>query len=197
MDITTFKNNVLLELYKPYSHLAECPVKSYGCTRLVFGEGNPHSPLVFIGEAPGADEDAQGRPFVGRSGKLLSATLKSLGVDRSEIFITNIVKCRPPNNRKPIPSEVAFFKPLLLQELKIIRPRIICALGSSALESLISEPFSMTKVRGKLLNWEGMTILPTFHPAYVLRNPAATSDFKADLQESIAIAFEKSTTSSI
>jgi uracil-DNA glycosylase len=188
MDVRAFKRELLLQLYKPYQQLKSCPVNTDGCTRLVFGEGDPNAKIVFIGEAPGRDEDALGRPFVGRSGQLLTKDLKALGLERTDVFITNIVKCRPPNNRKPLPAEVAFFKPLLFQELKIIRPKVICTLGSSALESLVNEPFSMTKIRGKPLQFDDMVLLPTFHPAYILRNPAAEQDFKEDLKEAIRIA---------
>ena len=181
MDVVTFKTQLLNELYQPYKAFKTCPVKTDGCTRLVFGEGNPHASIVFIGEAPGRDEDLQGRPFVGRSGQLLTKTLKSIGLSREDVFITNIVKCRPPNNRKPIPSEINFYKPILMQELKIIRPKTICTLGASALEALIAEPFLMTNVRGKPLKFDEYTLIPTFHPAYVLRNPAAEADFKSDL----------------
>lgn len=188
MDIKTFKHQLLQELYKPYQNLQSCAVKTNSCTKLVCGEGNANAKIVFIGEAPGRDEDIQGRPFVGRSGQLLTRALKSVGLNREDVYITNIVKCRPPNNRKPIPTEVAFFKPILLNELKIIRPKVICTLGSSALESLISEPFSMTKIRGKPQLFEGITLVPTFHPAYILRNPAAAHDFKHDLAEVVRLA---------
>jgi DNA polymerase len=181
MDVITFKNQLLSELYQPYKAIKTCPVKTDGCTRLVFGEGNPTAKIVFIGEAPGRDEDQQGRPFVGRSGQLLTKTLKSIGLSREDVFITNIVKCRPPNNRKPVPSEITFYKPILMHELKVIRPAIICTLGASALEALIAEPFSMTSIRGKPLKFDQYTLIPTFHPAYVLRNPAAETDFQSDL----------------
>jgi uracil-DNA glycosylase len=190
MDARTFKKNLLIELYKPYAHLKGCPVCTYSCTQLVFGEGNPNAKIMLIGEAPGREEDKQGRPFVGRAGQLLNRCLDAAGVKREEVFITNIVKCRPPNNRKPLPAEVAYFKPLLLQEIKIVRPKVICTLGASALEALINEPFSITKIRGKILSFEGITLIPTIHPAYVLRNMSAESDLKHDLAQAVKIAYK-------
>ena len=188
MDIATFKRNLLTELYKPYTDLSQCPVNTHGCTKLVFGQGNPNAKIMFIGEAPGKDEDEQGLPFVGRSGKLLNAVLLSIGVKREDVFITNIVKCRPPDNRKPLPSEVLFYKSMLLHEIKIVRPIIICTLGSSALEGLIQVPHSMTKTRGKSLSFDGITLIPTFHPAYVLRNQTAEKDFRNDLTKVAQLA---------
>jgi uracil-DNA glycosylase len=188
MDTVSFKKHLLEELYKPYANLKNCPVNTQGCTKLVFGEGNPNADLMFIGEAPGKDEDMLGHPFVGRSGKLLNHCLQQLGVKREDVFITNVVKCRPPENRKPLPSEVAFFKPILLHEIKIVRPSVICTLGSSALEALFNEPFSMTKIRGKLLSFEGIPLVPTFHPAYILRNQAAEPEFKHDLAIAVELA---------
>lgn len=187
MDATIFKKNLLAELYQPYSNLANCPVSTQSCTKLVFGEGSPNAKIMFIGEAPGKDEDEQGRPFVGRSGRLLTATLLSLGIKREDVFITNVVKCRPPENRKPLPSEIAFYKPILLHEIKIVRPQVICTLGASALEALTGEPFSMTKIRGKIMSFDDTTLIPTLHPAYVLRNPAAEKDFKHDLAKAAHI----------
>lgn len=191
MDAYEFKKHLLEEAYSLYSDIKHCPVDTHGCTKLVFGEGSPNARIMFIGEAPGREEDEQGRPFVGRSGKLLNECLKELGLKRQDVFITNIVKCRPPDNRKPLPSEVAFYKPLLLREIKIIRPVVICTLGASALESLIKEPFSMTKVRGKPLSFEGFTLIPTFHPAYVLRNPAALDELEQDIAEVARRAYQE------
>ena len=190
MDAYTFKKNLLAELYKPYTNLANCPVNTTGCTQLVFGEGTPNAKIMFIGEAPGKDEDELGRPFVGRSGKLLTSCLEALGIPRADVFITNVVKCRPPDNRKPLPSEVAFYKPILLHEIKIIRPRVICTLGASALEALTAQPFSMTKIRGRSLLFDTITLIPTLHPAYVLRNPAAEKDFKHDLAKVVHTAYD-------
>ncbi len=188
MDAATFKKVLLTQVYKPYQDLGHCPVNTQGCTKMVFGEGNPNARIMLIGEAPGKEEDEQGRPFIGRSGKLLNACLHRLNINREDVFITNAVKCRPPDNRKPLPNEIAFYKTILLNELKIVRPAIICTLGASALEALIHEPFSITKIRGKLLSYQGIPLIPTFHPAYVLRNPSAEKEFMQDLANVIRLA---------
>lgn len=189
-DILTFKSALLAELYKKNDTPGTCPVKTNACTKIVWGEGNPNARIMFIGEAPGRDEDEQGRPFVGRSGQLLNKCIQAAGLTRSDVFITNIVKCRPPNNRKPLPAEVAFFKPILLHEIKIIRPTIICTLGSSALEALINTPFSITKIRGKIISFEGTNLMPAYHPAYVLRNPPAGKELLQDIKDAIAQAHQ-------
>ncbi|MGC2310783.1 MAG: uracil-DNA glycosylase [Candidatus Babeliaceae bacterium] len=184
MDQKAFKQQLLNQLYEPYLQCMRCPLGSLGRTHVVFGEGNPDAQLVFIGEAPGREEDEQGRPFVGRSGKLLNKTLASVGIKREDVFITNIVKCRPPQNRAPLPNESNICKKLLLfNQLKIIRPQIICTLGSIALQSLFEESFQITKIRGKKLEFKEMTIIPTYHPAYVLRNQNAEKDFLADIKQ--------------
>ena len=160
---------------------------------MVFGEGNPNAAIMLIGEAPGRDEDAAGKPFVGRSGKLLTECIEKAGLKREDVFITNIVKCRPPENRKPVPGEIAYYKPTLLKEIKIVRPIVICTLGSSALESLLNHPFSITKIRGRPIEtteteFAGIIIIPTIHPAYVLRNFAAKPDLQHDLVEVARVA---------
>lgn len=181
MDKKEFKQKLLNELYAPYRHCPNCLVDTLACTQLVTGEGNADAEVMFIGEAPGKDEDEQGRPFVGRSGKLLTELLKNAHLDRKDVFITNLVKCRPPENRTPTPSEVKAYKPLLLDEIKIVRPKIICTLGSSALQGLLERPISITQVRGKPLDYHGILLIPTYHPAYVLRNRPAEKDFQHDL----------------
>lgn len=161
-----------------------CPLGSLGRTNVVFGEGNPDARLLFIGEAPGRDEDLEGKPFVGRSGRLLTKTLEAYGIDRSEVYITNIVKCRPPNNRKPLPLEAKTCKNLLLfNQIKIIKPQIICTLGSFALQELLDQTVQITKIRGIPIIWEGITIIPTYHPAYILRNPSELKSLVLDIEK--------------
>ena len=150
---------------------------------IVFGSGNPKSKLVFVGEAPGADEDEQGLPFVGRAGKLLNQLIHEVGMKRSEVYICNIVKCRPPGNRTPEKDEIKSCKPFILRQIGVVRPKLICCLGSPALRTMLPEiKEGITKVRGKLLDFHGIKLLPTFHPAYILRNPregeAIRKDFK-------------------
>jgi uracil-DNA glycosylase len=186
MDIRTFKQQLLDELYRPYRHCMMCPLGSLGRTHVVFGEGNPDAKLMLIGEAPGAQEDKEGRPFVGRSGKLLTRTLESLGVQRKDIFITNIVKCRPPNNRPPTKLESDTCKELLLfKQIKIIEPKVICTLGSVAINSLLNDSFKITQVHGKIKKWQNIVLLPTYHPAYILRNPKELPTFVGDLRLAI------------
>lgn len=184
MDPKKFKQDLLDALYAPYKKCVQCPLGFLGRKNVVFGDGNPDADLLFIGEAPGKDEDLQGKPFVGRSGQLLNKALTLVGIERSSVYITNIVKCRPPNNRVPLPLETSTCMNLFLfNQIKIIRPRIICTLGSIALNSLLGKPSPITKVRGTRIEYQDMILIPTYHPAYILRNQAEAatwlSDFKA------------------
>lgn len=137
---------------------------------LVFGEGNPDAQLVLVGEAPGEDEDLSGRPFVGRAGQLLDKVLASVGIDRDEVYITNIVKFRPPDNRNPRPEEVAAGEWVLLEQLKIIKPQIIVPLGNVPTQYFLHTKEGITKTRGKWHEWHDIQVFPLFHPAYLLRN---------------------------
>ena len=180
MDARQFKQQLLDELYKPYKQ-SKILLVDNGSDRIVFGEGNPDADIMFIGEAPGAEEDRQQRPFVGRSGKLLNKILEAAGISREKVFITNIVKVRPPNNRKPFPAEMQRGRELLFKQIQIIRPFIICTLGSSALEGLTEKPTSITKIRGTFLRMGDYLILPTFHPAYILRNQKELKTLTEDI----------------
>ena len=184
MNPQEYKEELLKALYTPYDSSMPCHIGYTERTNVVFGEGNADADLMFIGEGPGKEEDKQGRPFVGRSGQLLNRALAHVGIDRSEVYITNIVKCRPPNNRAPTPLEASnCMHKYLYNQIKIIRPKIICTLGAVALNNLLGKPCSITKMRGEELKWEEFRILPTYHPAYILRNktqgPAWLEDFKA------------------
>lgn len=185
MDPQLFKQQLLDALYAPYKKCLQCPLGFLGRTNVVFGEGNPDADILFIGEGPGKDEDEQGRPFVGRSGKLLNRAFGLVGIKREDVYITNIVKCRPPGNRAPLPIESSTCMNLFLyNQIKIIRPRVICTLGAVALNNLLGYPSSITKLRGKPIEYkDNIIIIPTYHPAYILRNQthAATwvEDFKA------------------
>lgn len=150
--------------------------------RLVFGEGDPHAVLVFVGEAPGADEDAQGRPFVGRAGQLLTKIIVAMGLKRDEVYICNILKCRPPGNRNPQPEEIASCEPFLIRQLEAIRPRVICALGSFAAHTLLKSEAPITVLRGRFHSYQGIPLMPTYHPAYLLRNPGAKKQVWEDVQ---------------
>ena len=142
-----------------------------GRTLAVPGEGNPRAELMFVGEGPGHDEDVQGRPFVGRAGQLLTKIISAMSRDRSEVFITNIVKCRPPGNRVPRSEEVEACAPYLLAQIRAIRPRVIVTLGKSAADYFFPDaPLAMTALRGTFRDWNGIPVMPTFHPSYLVRN---------------------------
>lgn len=149
---------------------------------IVFGEGNPHAQLVFVGEAPGADEDREGRPFVGRAGQLLTKIINAMGLGRQDVYICNILKCRPPGNRNPEPPEIAACEPFLLKQLEAISPLVICALGTFAAQVLLKQKVPITAMRGRFYTYAGIKVMPTFHPAYLLRNPAAKKQVWEDVQ---------------
>ena len=142
-----------------------------GRTTLVFGVGDPQAWLVFVGEAPGADEDRQGEPFVGRAGQLLTRIIEAMKLTREQVYICNIIKCRPPANRNPEPDELAACEPFLLAQLQAIQPKLICALGTFAAQTLLRTKEPISKLRGRFHHYHGIPVLPTFHPAYLLRNP--------------------------
>ena len=152
---------------------AGCPrcKLSQGRTTVVFGSGNPEARLMVIGEGPGEEEDRQGKPFVGRAGQLLTKMLESVGITREEVYITNIVKCRPPGNRNPEPEEIASCAPYLAGQLGAIQPGVICALGTFAAQQLLKTREPISRLRGRLHKLGGAVVVPTFHPAYLLRNP--------------------------
>lgn len=187
MQKKEFKAALLNELYKQYAKNSQLYIKDGG-SKIIFGEGNPDAQLMLIGEAPGAQEDLEGRPFVGRSGKLLTKLLQQAGIEREQVFITNIVKCRPPNNRRPTAMEIDLGRELLIKQIKIIQPSIICTLGSCALEGLIGKKMPITKIRGSLIKWEYAIIIPTLHPAFVLRNPFKEKTLALDIKQACARA---------
>lgn len=144
---------------------------SAGRTNIVFGEGNPSARLMFIGEGPGRDEDAQGRPFVGEAGQLLTRLIGRMGFKREEVYIANIVKCRPPENRTPEDDEIAHCLPFVLDQIRIVAPAVVMALGRVAAHALLGIKTPIGRLRGSLHHFEGIPVMPTFHPAYLLRNP--------------------------
>jgi uracil-DNA glycosylase len=166
------------------AELGDCRRCSLGSLRqrLVFGEGNPHAELVFVGEAPGADEDAQGRPFVGRAGQLLTRIIAAMELKREEVYICNILKCRPPGNRNPQPEEIAACEPFLIRQIEAIRPRVLCALGSFAAHTLLKSEAPISVLRGRFHAYQGIPLMPTYHPAYLLRNPGAKKQVWEDVR---------------
>jgi len=152
-------------------------------TRLVFGTGNPQARLMFVGEGPGYEEDRQGLPFVGKAGQLLNRIIQAMGMRREEVYIANVVKCRPPENRTPLPDECETCLPFLLRQIEIIRPQVICALGSVAVGALLQTSGSISRLRGTLRSLaDGTAVMPTFHPAYLLRNPEKKKEVWEDMK---------------
>ena len=151
--------------------------------KVVFGEGDLHAKLLFIGEGPGASEDSMGKPFVGRSGELLTKMIENvLHLKREEVYITNIVKCRPPNNRTPTPTEAHTCQPYLMKQIELIQPKLIVTLGGTAYHYLTGDETSITKIRGTVHKQNGYTLIPTYHPSYLLRNPSAKKEVFGDLK---------------
>lgn len=162
-----------------------CPLHATR-THTVPGTGTDRPEILFVGEAPGEDEDLQGKPFVGRAGELLTRMIEAMGFRREEVFIANVLKCRPPNNRTPLPEEMACCLPFLREQIAILKPRVIVALGNTAIQGLLGQVGGITRLHGQWLKFEGMDLMPTFHPAYLLRNPPAKHDAWKDLQAVLA-----------
>ena len=164
-----------------------CKLHTLGRTQVVFGVGNPNADLMFVGEAPGADEDVQGEPFVGRAGQLLTKIIEAIDLRREEVYIANVIKCRPPQNRNPEPDEVEQCEPFLFRQIDAIKPKVIVALGKFAAQSLLKTTDPITRVRGRSFAYRGATLIPTFHPAYLLRNPSSKREVWEDMKKVRAI----------
>ncbi|MGB8930301.1 MAG: uracil-DNA glycosylase [Anaeromyxobacteraceae bacterium] len=171
----------LLSIRRDLGECTRCKL-SGGRTHLVFGVGNPEAELMFVGEGPGADEDRQGEPFVGRAGQLLTKMIEAMGFRREDVYIANVVKCRPPDNRNPEPDELAACEPFLRAQIAAIRPRVLVALGKFAAQTLLRDPTPITRLRGGWREYEGVRLMPTFHPAYLLRSPAEKAKAWEDLK---------------
>jgi len=170
---------------------AQIAAELSGCTRcklcqkrqnIVIGDGNLNAELVFVGEGPGEQEDIQGKPFVGNAGQLLDRMIQAIGLDRQKVYIANVVKCRPPGNRNPEPDEIQACSPFLYRQLDLIRPKVVVALGKFAAQTLLQTEVKITQMRGKFQPYRGALLMPTFHPSYLLRNPAAKREAWIDLQ---------------
>lgn len=171
--------------------LEEIKIKISNCNRcslhqnrrnIVFGEGSPEAKLMIIGEAPGFEEDVQGRPFVGKAGQLLTKILQSIQLKREDVYITNVVKCRPPKNRNPKPEEINNCNQFLKMQIQVISPKIICALGTFSAQTLLKTESKITSIRGKIFEIEGIKIIPTYHPAFLLRNPERKREVWEDMK---------------
>ena len=159
-----------------------CKLHRLGRTQVVFGVGNPDADLMFVGEAPGGDEDIQGEPFVGRAGQLLTKIVEAIGMTREQVYIANVIKCRPPGNRNPEPDEVEQCEPFLFRQIDIIRPKVIVALGKFAAQSLLRTSDPITRIRGREYKYRDAILMPTYHPAYLLRNPSSKREVWEDMK---------------
>jgi DNA polymerase len=159
-----------------------CKLSGLGRTRVVFGVGNPDADLMFVGEAPGADEDAQGVPFVGRAGQLLTKIIEAIGLGRGDVYIANVIKCRPPQNRNPEPDEIDTCEPFLFRQIDIIKPKVIVSLGKFAAQTLLRSDEPISKLRGRIFDYHAAKLVPTFHPAYLLRNPSSKREVWEDMK---------------
>jgi DNA polymerase len=166
---------------------SRCKLHAQGRTQVVFGVGNPDADLMFVGEAPGADEDLQGIPFVGRAGQLLTKMIEAINLRRDDVYIANVIKCRPPGNRNPEPDEIARCEPFLFQQIDAIRPKVIVALGSFAAKTLLRSEESISRLRGRVYDFHGAQLIPTFHPSFLLRSPDRKRDAWEDLKKARAL----------
>jgi DNA polymerase len=164
-----------------------CKLHSLGRRQVVFGVGNPNADLMFVGEAPGADEDIQGEPFVGRAGQLLTKIIEAIGMTRSDVYIANVIKCRPPQNRNPEPDEVMQCEPFLFRQIDTIQPKVIVALGKFAAQSLLKTTDPITRIRGREYKYRNAILMPTYHPAFLLRNPSSKREVWEDMKRVRAI----------
>jgi DNA polymerase len=164
-----------------------CKLATLGRKQVVFGVGNPDADLMFVGEAPGADEDIQGIPFVGKAGQLLTKMILAINLERDQVYIANVIKCRPPGNRNPEPDEIASCEPFLFQQIDAVRPRVIVALGAFAAKTLLRTDDPISRLRGRVYDFRGAKLIPTFHPSFLLRSPDRKRDAWEDLKRARAL----------
>lgn len=164
-----------------------CKLSTLGRRQVVFGVGNPDADLMFVGEAPGADEDVQGVPFVGRAGQLLTKMIEAMGFARDEVYIANVVKCRPPENRNPEPDEIERCEPFLFRQIESVRPKVIIALGAFAAKTLLRTQDPISRLRGRIFDYHGAQLVPTFHPSFLLRSPGQKKYAWEDLKKALAL----------
>src|SRR5215467_2747671 len=166
---------------------SRCKLHSLGRKQVVFGVGDPNADLMFVGEAPGADEDIQGIPFVGRAGQLLTKMIEAINLKREQVYIANVIKCRPPGNRNPEPDEIEQCEPFLFRQIEAVRPKVIVALGSFAAKTLLRSEESISRLRGRIYDFHGAKLIPTFHPSFLLRSPDRKRDAWEDLKKARAL----------
>ncbi len=175
-------SETLVGIREELGDCTRCKLHGLGRQKIVFGVGNPDADLMFVGEAPGADEDKQGEPFVGRAGQLLTKIIEAIDLRREDVYIANLIKCRPPGNRNPEPDEMDQCEPFLLRQIDAIRPKVIVALGKFAAQSLLRTTDPITRLRGREYPYRDAILVPTYHPAYLLRQPSAKRDVWADMK---------------
>jgi uracil-DNA glycosylase len=181
LPLTPLSRLSLTELETVAKQCTACRLHE-GRTHVVFGVGNPHAELMFAGEAPGRDEDLQGEPFVGRAGQLLTRIIEAIGMRRQDVYIANVIKCRPPNNRNPEADEIAHCEPYLMRQIALVQPRLIVALGTFAAQTLLQTKLPISQLRGRFHTYQGVKLMPTFHPAFLLRNPERKRAVWEDMQ---------------
>jgi DNA polymerase len=174
--------NALAAVRADIGDCTRCKLHTMGRRQIVFGVGNPNADLMFVGEAPGGDEDIQGIPFVGRAGQLLTKIIEAIGLKRDDVYIANVIKCRPPGNRNPEPDEVETCEPFLFQQIDVIKPKVIVALGKFGAQTLLRTLDPISRLRGRVYDYRGAKLVPTFHPAYLLRNPASKREVWEDMK---------------
>ena len=190
LQIARSAEELLRDVRSDIGDCVRCKLHGLGRTQIVFGVGNPEADLMFVGEAPGADEDIQGEPFVGRAGQLLTKIIEAIGLRREDVYIANVLKCRPPGNRNPEPDEVEQCEPFLLRQIDIVRPKVIVALGKFAAQCLLKTNDPITRLRGREYKYRNAVLMPTYHPAYLLRTPSAKRDVWEDMKRVRAILHE-------
>ena len=183
VPLTTESTTILLAIREDIGDCTRCKLHAQGRTQIVFGVGNPDADLMFVGEAPGADEDIQGIPFVGRAGQLLTKIIEAIGLSRDQVYIANVIKCRPPGNRNPDPDEVETCEPFLFRQIDAIKPRVVVALGTFAAKALLKTQDPISRLRGRIYDFRGAKLIPTFHPAFLLRSPERKRDVWEDMKK--------------
>jgi uracil-DNA glycosylase family 4 len=176
-------HDLLVQIRNDIGDCTRCKLHGLGRTQIVFGVGNPDADLMFVGEAPGQDEDIQGFPFVGRAGQLLTKIIEAIDLKREDVYIANVLKCRPPNNRNPEPDEVASCQPFLKRQIEAVRPKVIVALGSFAARTLLQTEEAISRLRGRVFKYGDAQLVATYHPAYLLRSPDKKRDTWEDMKK--------------
>ena len=176
-------SHTLQSIREDIGDCVRCKLCTLGRKQIVFGVGNPNADLMFVGEAPGRDEDIQGIPFVGRAGQKLTQIIEAIGMKREDVYIANVIKCRPPENRNPEPDEVEQCEPFLFRQIDTIKPKVIVALGTFAAKSLLKSTDSISRLRGRVYDYRGAKLVPTFHPAFLLRNPSCRREVWEDMKK--------------